>query len=72
MAEYDRAFTELARYASHMVDDEYRKTRKFESRLRGPIQDRVNILNMPTYAVVLDKAILAEAHLNRYQSSAEN
>ena len=72
MAEYDRAFTELARYASHMVSGEYRKARKFESGLRGPIQDRVNMLNMLTYAGVLDKAILAEANLNRYQNSGES
>ena len=72
VAEYDRAFTELARYAPHMVDNEYRKARKFESGLRGPIQDRVNLLNMPTYAGVLDKAILAEANLNRSQSLGEN
>ena len=31
VAEYDRAFTELARYAPHMVNDEYMKARKFES-----------------------------------------
>ncbi|KAL7225129.1 hypothetical protein ACSBR1_020437 [Camellia fascicularis] len=55
-----------------MVNDEYRKARKFESRLRGPIQDPVNMLNLPTYAGVLDKAILAEANLNRYQSSRES
>ncbi|XP_028125089.1 uncharacterized protein LOC114322023 [Camellia sinensis] len=55
-----------------MVNDEYRKSRKFESGLRGPIQDRVNIPNMPTCAGVLDKAILAEANLNRYQNSGEN
>lgn len=30
------------------------------------------MLNMPTYAGVLDKAILAEANLNRYQSSGES
>ena len=46
VAEYDRAFTELARYAPHMVDNEYRKARKFESELRGPRQDQVNLLNM--------------------------
>ncbi|XP_028098130.1 uncharacterized protein LOC114297847 [Camellia sinensis] len=72
VAEYDRAFTELARYAPHMIDDEYQKVRKFESGLRGPIQDRVNMLNMPTCAGVLDKAILAEANLNRYQGSGES
>ena len=31
VAEYDRAFTELARNAPHMVNDEYMKARKFES-----------------------------------------
>ncbi|XP_028058995.1 uncharacterized protein LOC114262791 [Camellia sinensis] len=72
VAEYDRDFTELARYAPHMVNNEYRKARKFESGLRGRIQDRVNMLNMPTYTRVLDKAILAEANLNKYQSSGEN
>ncbi|XP_028062426.1 uncharacterized protein LOC114265792 [Camellia sinensis] len=72
VAEYDRAFTELARYAPHMVDDEYRKARKFESGLREPIQDWVNMLNMPTYTGILDKAILAEANLNRYQNLGES
>ncbi|XP_028096138.1 uncharacterized protein LOC114296046, partial [Camellia sinensis] len=48
------------------------KARKFVSGLRGPIQDRVNLHNMLTYAEVLDKAIQAEANLNRYQSSREN
>ncbi|XP_028073579.1 uncharacterized protein LOC114275777, partial [Camellia sinensis] len=55
-----------------MANDEYMKARKFESGLRGPIQDRVNLLDMPTYVEVLDKAIQAEANLNRYQSSGEN
>ncbi|XP_028094331.1 uncharacterized protein LOC114294399 [Camellia sinensis] len=72
VAEYDCAFTELVRYAPYMVDNEYRKARKFESGLRGPIQDQVNLLNMPTYAGVLDKAILAETNLNRSQSSGKN
>ncbi|XP_028117887.1 uncharacterized protein LOC114315474 [Camellia sinensis] len=72
VAEYDRAFTELARYAPHMANNEYMKARKFESGIWGPIQDRVNMLNMSTYAGVLDKAILAEANLSRSQSSGEN
>ncbi|XP_028111212.1 uncharacterized protein LOC114309624 [Camellia sinensis] len=72
VAEYDRAFTELARYAPRMVDNEYMKARKFESGLRGPIQDQVNLLDMPTYAGVLDKGLLAEANLNRSQSSGKS
>ncbi|XP_028108314.1 uncharacterized protein LOC114307131 [Camellia sinensis] len=70
--EYDRAFNELARYAPHMVNNEYRKARKFESGLWGPIQDRANMLNIPMYAGVLDKTILVEANLNKYQSSGES
>ncbi|XP_028121623.1 uncharacterized protein LOC114318849 [Camellia sinensis] len=72
VAEYDCIFTELSRYAPHTVNTEYRKARKFESGLREPIQDRVHMLNMPTYIEALDKAILAKANLNKYQSSGKN
>ncbi|XP_028057444.1 uncharacterized protein LOC114261372 [Camellia sinensis] len=33
VAEYESKFTELARYAPHMVDTEYKKARKFEGGL---------------------------------------
>ena len=33
VAEYETNFTELARYAPHMIDTDYKKARKFEGGL---------------------------------------
>ena len=44
VAEYEAQFAELARYAPHMVDTDYKKARKYEGSLRSAILDRVNML----------------------------
>ncbi|XP_028084193.1 uncharacterized protein LOC114285342 [Camellia sinensis] len=63
VAEYEAWFTELARFAPHMVDMDYKKARKFEGGLDLDILDRVGVLNLPTYVNVLDKALMAKANL---------
>ncbi|XP_028053011.1 uncharacterized protein LOC114257449 [Camellia sinensis] len=61
VAEYEAKFTELARFAPHMVDTNYKKARKFEGGLDLEIFDRVGVLKLPTYVEVLDRALMAEA-----------
>ncbi|XP_028104481.1 uncharacterized protein LOC114303546 [Camellia sinensis] len=63
VAEYDAQFAELARFAPHMVDTDYKKARKFEGGLRSSILDQVNMLKLPTYVDVLERAIIAEGNL---------
>ncbi|XP_028112205.1 uncharacterized protein LOC114310424 [Camellia sinensis] len=63
VAEYEAKFTELARFAPHMVDTDYKKTSKFEDGLDLDISDRIGVLNLPTYVNVLDRALMAEAIL---------
>ncbi|XP_028056518.1 uncharacterized protein LOC114260569 [Camellia sinensis] len=63
VAEYEAKFTELAKFAPHMVDMDYKKARKFEVGLDLDILDRVGVLNLPTYVNVLDRALMAEAIL---------
>ncbi|XP_028108308.1 uncharacterized protein LOC114307124 [Camellia sinensis] len=63
VAEYEAQFAELARFAPHMVDTDYRKARKFEGRLRSAILDKVNMLKLPTYVDVLERAVIAEGNL---------
>ncbi|XP_028066990.1 uncharacterized protein LOC114269809 [Camellia sinensis] len=63
VAEYVAKFTELARFAPHMVDTDYKKARKFEGGLDLDILDRVGVLNLPTYVNVFDRALMAEAIL---------
>lgn len=61
MAEYKAKFTELALFAPHMVDADYKKAQKFEGGLDLEVFDRVDILKLPTNVEVLDRAIMAEA-----------
>ena len=56
-------FTELARFAPHTVDTNYKKARKFEDGLDLDILDRVGVLNLPTYVSVLDRALMTESIL---------
>ena len=63
VAEYETKFTELARYAPHMVDTEYKKARKFEGGLNVAILDRINVLKLPTFVGVLDRALMAESNI---------
>ncbi|CAL5404420.1 unnamed protein product [Camellia sinensis] len=63
VAEYEAQFAELARFAPHMVDTEYKKARKFEGGLRSTILDRVNVLKLPTYVDVLERAVIAEGNI---------
>ena len=63
VAEYETKFTELARYAPHMVDTDYKKAIKFEGGLNVVILDRINVLKLPNYVNVLDRALMAESNI---------
>ncbi|XP_028099061.1 uncharacterized protein LOC114298656 [Camellia sinensis] len=63
VAEYEAQFGELARFAPHMVDMDYKKAHKFERGLRNAILDRVNMLKLPTYVDVLERAVIAKGNL---------
>ncbi|XP_028054434.1 uncharacterized protein LOC114258647 [Camellia sinensis] len=72
IAEYEAQFTELARFTSHMVDIDYKKARQFEGGLLDPILDKINVLKLPTYVDVLDRALIAERNVaNRNTQNAE-
>lgn len=63
VAEYEAKFTELAKFAPHMVDTNYKKAHKFKGGLDLDILDQVRVLNLPTYLNVMDRALMAEAIL---------
>ncbi|XP_028082583.1 uncharacterized protein LOC114283903 [Camellia sinensis] len=63
VTEYEAQFAELARFAPHMVDTDYKKARKFEGELRNAILDRVNMLKLPTYVDVLERVVIAEGNI---------
>ncbi|XP_028115029.1 uncharacterized protein LOC114312935 [Camellia sinensis] len=63
VAEYDAQFTELACFALHMVDTDYKKAKKFEGGLRDSILDMINILKLTTYVDVLDRALMSKVNM---------
>ncbi|XP_028068691.1 uncharacterized protein LOC114271263 [Camellia sinensis] len=63
VAKYEAKFTELARFAPHMVDTDYKKARKFEGELDLEVFDRVGVIKLPTYVEVLDRSLMADATL---------
>ncbi|XP_028107553.1 uncharacterized protein LOC114306509 [Camellia sinensis] len=63
VVKYKAKFTELARFAPHMVDIDYKKAQKFEGGLDLEVFYRVGVLKLPTYVEILDRALMAEATL---------
>ncbi|XP_028111377.1 uncharacterized protein LOC114309769 [Camellia sinensis] len=62
VAEYETKFTELARFALHLIDTDYKKARKFEGGLRDSILEKINVLKVQKYVDVLDRAIIVESN----------
>ncbi|GFS43783.1 hypothetical protein Acr_00g0086900 [Actinidia rufa] len=60
IADYEAAFTNLAEYAPHLVATDEMSARRFEDGLRYEIKRVIRPLVLPTYADVLDHAIIVE------------
>ncbi|GFY89058.1 hypothetical protein Acr_06g0009980 [Actinidia rufa] len=60
IAEYEAAFTNLAEYAPHLVATDEMRARRLEDGLRYEIKRVIRPLVLPTYADVLDRAIIVE------------
>lgn len=60
VVEYPTEFTKLSPYASHLVDTEDKKARKFEDGLRPDILITIKPMRLETYAQVFDRAVLVE------------
>ncbi|XP_058207681.1 uncharacterized protein LOC131320822 [Rhododendron vialii] len=61
VTEYAAKFTRLSRFATYVVDTEDRKARKFEGGLKDDFKTKVKLLKLPTYAEVLDRALILES-----------
>ena len=62
VAKYESKFTELSRFAMHMID-EYRKARRFERGLRPAIRSRISALKLQVYTDVVERAFILEKDL---------
>ena len=69
---YEVKFIELARYAPYIVDTEERKARKFKDGLRGNIKNRLELIQLSTYAKVVNLALLAKKSNEEYYQARDN
>ncbi|XP_057469656.1 uncharacterized protein LOC130758731 [Actinidia eriantha] len=60
IADYEGSFTNLAEYAPHLVATDEMRARRFEEGLRHEIRRAIRPLVLPTYAEVLDRAIIVK------------
>jgi len=54
VAKYEAKFTKLARFAPHVIDINYKKTRHFEGGLQSDILERVNVLKLECNALKIN------------------
>lgn len=60
VSEYAAKFNELAKFALHQVDTEARKARRFELGLKSWLYNKVAVLQINTFAALMERAIIAE------------
>ncbi|KAG5544432.1 hypothetical protein RHGRI_017004 [Rhododendron griersonianum] len=60
VSEYDRIFTDLSRFAPHMVDTDAHKAKRFEEGLKDGLHEPIKLLRLQTHADILNVALLSE------------
>ncbi|XP_030936300.1 uncharacterized protein LOC115961460 [Quercus lobata] len=65
--QYQAKFTELSRFAPHIVADDVRKAKKFQRGLRPSIKTRMAALRLKSYFEVVEIAKVVEKECEDYQ-----
>ena len=66
VAEYERRFTELARFVSEYVDTEEKRVKRFQQGLRPWIRSKVAMFELLSYAAVVQKAMIIEGESEQF------
>ena len=70
--EYERRFSQLSRYARHLVDHEWKKAKHFEKGLHPEISGILARYGTMTYAAVFTRAQEIASRLNLVQRPKPN
>ncbi|XP_017227835.1 uncharacterized protein LOC108203426 [Daucus carota subsp. sativus] len=66
VAEYENKFSELSRFVPHLVDREENRSWRFQQGLKPWIRNRVAILEITSYATMVQKATIVENRTELY------
>ncbi|KAK1360433.1 hypothetical protein POM88_044907 [Heracleum sosnowskyi] len=67
IGEYEKKFTELARFVGEYVDSELKRAKRFQQGLKPWIRSRVTAFELTTYAEVVQKAMVIEGESEQNQ-----
>ena len=70
--EYETKFTELSRFAPHQVLTDDQRALRFQQGLRPWIQNRIAMLELTSYATVVQKATIVEKGSELYDHERNN
>ncbi|XP_017227566.1 uncharacterized protein LOC108203280 [Daucus carota subsp. sativus] len=71
VAEYERKFAELARFVPTYIDTDRKRAKRFQQGLKAWIRGKLAILELDTYAAVVQKAMIAETESEMSQKEKE-
>ncbi|XP_063943376.1 uncharacterized protein LOC135150632 [Daucus carota subsp. sativus] len=72
VVEYENKFAELARFVPTYVETDRQKAKRFQQGLKPWIRSKLAILQLETYAAVVEKAMIAETENELFQKSKED
>ncbi|XP_063945890.1 uncharacterized protein LOC135151389 [Daucus carota subsp. sativus] len=72
VVEYENKFAELARFVPTYVETDRQKAKRFQQGLKPWIRSKLAILQLETYAAVVEKAMIAEAENELFQKSKKD
>ena len=70
--EYERKFTELARFVPEYVNTDEKRAKRFQQGLRPWIRSKVAVFELSTYAAVVQKAMIVEGESEQYNKERDN
>ncbi|KAF7151815.1 hypothetical protein RHSIM_Rhsim02G0147300 [Rhododendron simsii] len=71
VSEYDRIFMDLSRFATHMVNTDAHRARRFEEALKDGLRDPIKLHRLQTHADILNVALLSEEVQAKSKAKAE-
>ena len=70
--EYERKFTEFARFVPEYVNTDEKRANRFQQGLRPWIRSKVAVFELSTYVVVVQKAMIIEGESEQYNKERDS
>ena len=70
--EYERKFTELARFVPEYVNTDEKRAKRFQQGLKPWIRSKVAMFELSTYAAVVQKSMIVEGESEQYNRDRES